>query len=456
MKKLLIYILSIIVLIVFVVSSSLFVKYKNDSRDKSVKIEDGKIVSNELVSNDFQSKYSSPYKLDDMPVSMAKNINISLLDSDLPSDTNVLLRAQRYYVPVNTICKKLGYIVDSAQTNLILKNNENTILISNTSFSTDAKSGTLRGNLLNYQDQYYISISDIEQIFNLISVFDFKGKKISFYNYNYSKPKTTDLANYTDISLLRFEDLSSGSSYNSDTNQAKVKVLANYLYGQGIKYHLSWIPRFIDPSNNIDKDLLTSSDIETVGFVNMLDFLIDHNGQVGLHGYTHQFADSESGIGPEITPTVNSTVAQERKVIENAIDVASALNIPVTYFETPHYAENAKQKELLEDYFQYIYEPYDQKNENNLYNSGKSLYIPTPIGYIHEGDPSPVIDVLNADSKVLNSFFYHLYLEMPSIDYSIDKNNFIMNYNENSPLHQVVNKLDEQKIATVHIDELKK
>lgn len=41
---------------------------------------------------------------------------------------------------------------------------------------------------------------------------------------------------------------------------------------------------------------------------------------------------------------VNSTEAETRAVIEKGIDTASALNIPISYYESPHYRDTEQQK----------------------------------------------------------------------------------------------------------------
>ena len=61
---------------------------------------------------------------------------------------------------------------------------------------------------------------------------------------------------------------------------------------------------------------------------------------------------------------VNNTIPETRAIIENGIDTASALNIPISFYESPHYRGTELQRKVIEDYFQFIYEPFDSSKKN--------------------------------------------------------------------------------------------
>ena len=258
------------------------------------------------------------------------------------------------------------------------------------------------------------------------------------------------------VALVRLEDFGCGSNYSVDKNQTKIKCIANLLYSQGMKFHLSWIPRFKSPADNIDNDLLTNNNITNVGFVNLLDYLINKGAEIGLHGYTHQHDDEISGVGEEMSKEVNNTVSETRTVIENGIDTASALNIPISYYESPHYFDTELQKKVIADYFQFIYEPFDSTKNNNIYNlDGNHLFVPTPLGYVHDSDPTSIIDGLNNENPdILHSFYYHPFVELKYIDFNTNNNKLNITYDENSPLQKIVKTLKADDYTTVHIDEL--
>lgn len=424
--------------------------------NKSVTITNGIISSDQLIKKDFKSSYTSSYKFEDMKVTDIPDITLTVLNNPSSKDVPILLKAQRYYIPLPYICDKLGFTSENESDNIIIKNNTNTIKLTDSSYKSSSKEGSLRGNLLHKNGITYISVSDIEEVFNLTALFNFEQKSINFFPYNIEAPKNIDISKYTNVAFIRFEDFTTTSNYSTDKTQAKLKCLTNFVYSNHIKFHVAWIPRYVDLASNTDDNLLENTSIETVGFINVLDYFINHGGEIGLHGYTHQSGDRANTTDAEISSTVNSSPTETRNVIENAIDVASALNIPCTFFETPHYMETAKQKSIIEDYFQYIYEPFNPSNVNNIYNDGNHLFLATPLGYVQNEDASSITDQLkNSNPKVVNSFFYHLYMELKYIDYNTDNNTINVQYDNNSPLHKIVNSLDENNITTFHIDELK-
>jgi hypothetical protein len=257
--------------------------------------------------------------------------------------------------------------------------------------------------------------------------------------------------------MLRLEDFTAGDSLISDKNQGKVKCMADLLYSQGIKYHIAWIPRFKAPTDNIDNNLLENDCIENVGFINLLDYLINKGAQVGLHGYTHQSGNDRSAVGADLTKKVNNTISGTKYVIENGLETASALNIPITFFESPHFRDTRLQQRVLEEYFQFLYEPFNGKNGNTLYKTQRNnLYVPCPFGFVNKLDTSTITDGLqDIHSSKLHSFFYHPSIELDFIDFDISSNTLNVQYSDSSPLKKIVKSLEDNNYATIHIDQLK-
>ena len=183
--------------------------------------------------------------------------------------------------------------------------------------------------------------------------------------------------------------------YNN-INQMKMKAIGSFLNSNSIKYHIAWVPRFIAPSDNIDNNLLVNNNIENVGFINLLDYLINNGGMVGLHGYSHQANDTRSTVGSELTRKINNTEEDTRRVAENAINTAVSLNLPsYAFFESPHYHAVGKQKKILEEYFQYLYEPKNPLIYHKLQKtSTNNLYIPTPLSYVRDLNTDNIINGL--------------------------------------------------------------
>ncbi len=91
-------------------------------------------------------------------------------------------------------------------------------------------------------------------------------------------------------------------------------------------------------------DLLKNNNFENVHFINMLDHLINRGAVIGLHGYTHQHNNQISGLGVELKWNVNSNKNKVLKVVESSLKTAKTLNIPIGFFESPHYKADRNQQ----------------------------------------------------------------------------------------------------------------
>lgn len=414
------------------------------------------VYSNLLPDDQFKSPYVPKLNFDNRPITKVNNISLNILNETNINNIPMLLKAQRYYIPLSFICNKLNYSMNTLNMPIILSKGDTTISLNENSYTRNDKTVGLRGNLLYNNGLNYISISDIEEIFNLTAVFDFKNNNISLLSSNVQAPEDSSTLYSEKIALIRFEDFACGYTNTLDTNQTKIKCMADFLYSKDMKFHVSWIPRFKSPTNNIDNDLLTNDSIVNVGFVNVLDYIINKGGEIGLHGYTHQHGDETTGSGEEMSKDINSSAPETRTIIENGIDTASALNIPISYYESPHYRETELQRNIISNYFQFIYEPFDYAHKNIYSPDDYHLYVPAPLGRVHDGDASDIINGLNEnDSDVLNSFYYHPSIEIDYIDFNIKNNKLNVTFSDKSPLQQIVNTLTNDEYTTVHIDELK-
>ena len=455
-KKLKVYTL---VLISFSILALFF--YFNCINDIPILINNN-LYSSKLPSNTFKSSYNPKILFENMPTTKVRGVSLDILSEKNITNIPMILKAQRYYIPLPYICKKLDYSITPYKNSFkLIKNNSNDVIIlSRNSFTTNSKEKKLRGNLLKYNNENYISISDIEEIFNLEAIFNFENQNIQLLNSTIKKIQPNPIYNKFNrpIAMIRFEDFTCGDSNFSDKNQAKVKFMADYLYENNIKFHVGWIPRFKAPSDNIDNDLLSKNNMVNVGFVNLLDYLINKNAEIGLHGYTHQHGNSRSAVGEELSKDINNNVSDTKKVVENGIDTASALNIPITFFESPHYSATELQENVINNYFQLLYEPYND-SINHLYKTKtNNLYVPTPLGYIDKPkDTKKLINALNnTNPEIFHSFFYHPSIEIRYLDFDTNNNSINIRYDENSPLKQIVQSLKENNYATIHISQLTK
>lgn len=419
-----------------------------------ITVKQNAITSDLLPNSTYTSSYKSKADFSKMPVSEVNDVGITILGTKLNSEY-ILYKSQRYYIPIEIICNKLNYLLSNENNSLLISNNDSNFIISNNKCTINGTTYQLRGGLISQNNFNYISISDIEHIFNLVANFDFDNKEVSLLLPSSYLEEPISQPSEGKIALIRLEDFSASNSMLQNTNQLKFKAIGDFLNSQGIKFHIAWVPRYKNPSENIDNDLLSNYSMNNVGFINLLDYLINKGGQVGLHGYTHQSEDQTSLNGTELSRNYNSSEAETRQVIENAIDSAISLNIPCTFFESPHYKASFSQEKIIEEYFQYLYEPKSPLIYHKLYKKNNNLYIPTPLGYVANLNTSSIEKGLsNPRPGQLASMFYHPIQELDFINVTSANNTFVFQYSKDSPLQKIVTSIRDNDYVTVHVSEL--
>lgn len=453
-KKKFFIILGIIVFILFCYGIAFYFSFFQDE----VVVKKQKVISSQIPDTNFSSFYNPKYNFSELPYSEIKGVKLNILGKDLP-EISILEKSQRYYIPLNNICEILNFSLteDTLNNTLILTDSTNkTYRLNNNSCTIGDYNYPLRGNLIKHNNLTFISLSDIEYIFNLTAVFNFDKNMISLID-SLSKEKYThnELKDGT-AALLRLEDFSADNTMLNSETQIKFKIIGNFLKSNNIRYHIAWVPRYKCPSENIDNDLLVNHNIKNVGFINLLDYLINSGAEIGLHGYTHQYKDSTSLSGTELSSSINNTEEATREVVENAIDTATALNIPYTFFESSHYKATRKEKKIISEYVKYLYEPMSYLIYTKLQKLNNNLYIPTPLGYVKDLDISYIQHELKDPRPgELASLFYHTIKELDFINFNINKNVIEANYSTDSPLQQIVQLINEYNYSTIHVSDFK-
>ena len=418
--------------------------------------EDGTLASSKTPKNVLKTSYTPKLTPSSMSSSKISDITISILGKDCPKDLPIYYSAQRYYLPLDEVCSKLGVPFDFSDGIMRFNKGDSKVSIdlASQTITKDSSDLKLRGSLLFHDNHVFLSISDIENIFNLNADFNFKDKSVNFVHkavfQKSDSPKTGRAA------FIRLEDFGASPYMQREDTQEKFKVFADFLGANNIKFHIALVPRYMDPKNNIDNDLLTNKSIENVGFVNMLDRLIIDGAELGLHGYTHQYGDEISFEGTELSKKANTSEEETRKVIESGIDTASALNLPVTFYESPHYKATSKQLKIIEEYFQYVYQPAGIIDFTILRRKNDNLYIPTPLSYVKDFNVKPIIRGLNHPLPYqLASLYYHPTKELDFIDVTFTKDDMFYTYDDNAPMKQIVKAIKDNGYVTAHVSDFK-
>lgn len=436
MKKKLLFVFSFVVFIVAFLCFFSFNVANNSINEK-------KDVEDKLI--DY-STLSLPLTKDNFTLFI--NGNLCNMSAPIYIDKN------RYYICLNEFIEKNNGSIKR-------KNCETFIKLLDFDFSIDINTYTCNINNSSYklkgfipvnEDLYYISFSDLSYILNLYTSWDRSNKIIYCKTNGYS---TEDIPKYkstiNQIGLIRLEDVTTDCATEGFSKSLEaLRIMGKYLACRNIPYHIAWIPRFVSPSQNVDINLIESNSFGNAEMVYTLDFLCNNNGVIGLHGYTHQTNNEVSGIGGEFG-FYNTSASNFRERINKAIETANYLNIPIGFFETPHYAITEEQTKIAEEYFHILYYPYELSGPNNTdlskpqlspYNSS-SYYISTPLNYIKSDSiDSSINNILKCNTKNLGSIFFHPYLEYDFINTYVENNIPMYTYDPNSTLKKVVKALE--------------
>ena len=256
-------------------------------------------------------------------------IQIKIDGSHLALNLPIYIDKNRYYLPLNEIIYNLngsGFI-DNNYLNLNINNEDYSINLNDNTVKCPNKNFTLKENIINAEDIYYICFSDFSNLLNLYSRWDKDNKIINCKIASDDKSNVqilSQVAKESDkqIGLIRLEDIcATCQSYHKDYFE-NLRIMADYLNSENIPFHIAWIPRYKNPNQNIDNDPLTCNNFQLSEMIYTLDYIHDKNGIIGLHGYTHQYGNYESGVGFEFGRYEPSSDVF-RETIEMAIKTAS-------------------------------------------------------------------------------------------------------------------------------------
>lgn len=424
---------------------------------RNIKVENNSVIYNK--SDNVRSGEKTKWNSIEIPKRERTLLDdITIYHEGKKIKTSVYEKNLSYYIDFYDYVKKIGGSIKREDNKeIVLYNNKSTEFDKyKRIYVIDKNAISFRGEIININERIYFSINDIENMLGLRSAWNIENKNI--YMFNDKKiNKKLPVGNDGKGAFLRIEDVSSGGTLKTNEAKEKLKIVADNLYQKGMKFHVAWIPRYVDPSKKIDNDLLRNNSIENVQFINMLDHLIQKGGVIGLHGYTHQSGNQATGKGFELNKDLNSSEGETRKVIENGIKTAKTLNIPIGFYESPHYGATRKQQKIIEEYFTILYEPYLNVNPMYSFLDKNRLYVPTPYNYVKDKDGKDMVEkIMNSKDIMLVSFFIHPLREINNIRFKDNKKGYVdYEYSDNSPINNIADALYKKGYKTIHVTDLR-
>lgn len=428
------------------------------------------IAVNAFDNNVVVSSFKEPSKLSKLntytskglaakDIDIVEGLNLYYENKAIPAAYSVLSKNNRYYLSIMDFEKLLGYSIKIYEDKVyVYKDNRNIVIdLKNNSYKVYFEKD-LKNPCIVYRNEVYLSVIDLVNIFDLKTKWNYEKKELRFYDNRDTLPKETR-TKFKRPALIRLEDVSAGTVYLNRDSLEKLRILSDFMYSKDVPFHVAWIPRYVNPKEGVDNDLLKVNSMVNADFIFSLDYLSTRGGIIGLHGYTHQYGDGESIVDSEFGDKWCKTPEETKQRVEAAINVAKELNIPYSFFESPHYRSTPEQQEIFEKYFDYMYEPskrlYNRRPALSKANS-KTVYVPAPLGYVHDKEIEDMINRLKTKPRdSIASLFYHPTKEFEYITLT-EKNGYpTYEYSENSILHKLLKAFSDQGYTPVKITDIK-
>ncbi len=248
---------------------------------------------------------------------------------------------------------------------------------------------------------------------------------------------------------IRLEDimadgLCDGGNYTADMLE-RLKYTAEYLYMNNQQYYIAWIPVYANPKAVYWNDVSKEYNLYNSYFLYVLDYMVDHNGHLGVHGYTHQYGNDESSVGWEWGEKTPFNFNEQQRRMRAAKESCQSLGYKEEFFEFPHYDATGEQLLMAEYYFDVICQAYPdsrlQYYVTETTRSGKSVYyLPTPAEYVYFKRDYAIFDRLcNCMNKgYAVSLFYHPMIDDDKFEITTENGERLWSYNEEACLPQLL------------------
>lgn len=215
----------------------------------------GLVILKSNITN-FKSSFSEieeqQFSLDELDMKR-DNVNLFYENRKIKVNLPIGIKNSIYYIPVKEVLNNLGgkAAVKNNIVELEFDSIDAFIDVNEGSYKINKKTQKLKHEAILKQNVFYISMFDFTNIFNLKTYWDEKNAEISLYK-NAEKIVLNNTYNEGKVALIRLEDIAAGGLYNSCDSLEKLRIIADYLYSKNVAFYVAWIPRYIDPSMNID------------------------------------------------------------------------------------------------------------------------------------------------------------------------------------------------------------
>ncbi|WP_179631941.1 polysaccharide deacetylase family protein [Clostridium peptidivorans] len=241
----------------------------------------------------------------------------------------------------------------------------------------------------------------------------------------------------SNVAYLRLEDV------NPTRDPDNLMEIAKYLKEKDIPYMVVLIPTYREPKTG---KILHVKDYPKL--LKTIKYMQNNGAGIILHGYTHQYRDTETGEGFEFWDSINDApinpdngVSEDEYIrarIENGIEELVTHGIYPLAFEAPHYAISQNGYKIVSEYFS-TYVGNIQINDDTYENSFSPAYISTPsflnglsvipenIGFVENEDINAIKSMVKKAefysglSDSIIGGFYHPYLGLDKLKMLVEE-----------------------------------
>ncbi len=351
--------------------------------------------------------------------------------SGLSEATQIIYANGRLCVPFYRTVECMGMTCDDTAESYIINYGKYSVTVPKAVLTNN------RIKMYYYNNTGYIYLYELIEQFGFVPVCDTANKKISIER-NFCTNTEAEFAPLkgSKKAYIRLEDIAADGNDTSLRplysleNVEKLRYTAQYLYSKGQQYYVAFIPLYVNGKTGYTNDVTKDFNLYNSYFLYVLDYIADHNGHIGAHGYSHQYGTDISGEGYEWGENTPYSYTEQQQRMIKARQSVERLGYKAEFFEFPHYGATDEQIDMASNYYNVIYQSYNK--DTKLYNfftyssvTGRRVYfMPTPADYVHNmQDGNGILKRITStiQKNYTLSLFYH-----PAVDV-----NYVFAHSEN-------------------------
>ena len=210
--------------------------------------------------------------------------------------------------------------------------------------------------------------------------------------------------------LLRFEDIHPG--WGNLDNLMNIK---RFLKEKKVPYHLALIPVYVNPEKDVSISIL-----DRPRFIRLLKSMELDDGDLVLHGYTHQY-DGETTVDFEFWDESRNEPVEEdseefaRQRVSSALDILQKAGLTTEIWETPHYKASDVDYGVFREFFPIIYDDRNAIGVPFTFRRSNTVFSPLDLSYVSSRES--ISQIVATAKRIYDCFedpavsvFYHTYL----------------------------------------------